>query len=433
MGKYYSMFRIFVLSIVVCGQLYGASAMDSHTLSLDQVLAKALASSPTMAEARRNLELSGLTVEDAEANFLPSLSFDSSHSTGGQFNPMTGQEPTRSSSAGVNLSSNLFNNGKDVKTLESAEVGVALAKLAFDEAKAKLVLDVKTSFFNLSRSFAALQIQTQRHKTIELVFGRTSKAYTQGLKSKTDYLRLKNELQQSKLTLREATGSFQDMERSLRVTMGLSPLDPIKFQFLKVGNDSIKPLPESLPFAGHYVDRRLELQNRKSKIATDLVRRDLYPKVDLSVGGGYTTANYLSNDGYIGDKSRNWSVTLGMSYPLWDNGRGRRSMRRALIEEKNTASRAETTKHETLKTLEELLIRSRQTLEDFSIQEELLSGEKDSFAVVEKKYREGKLSYLDFDKGVNSLYSAQESYVTTYFELKTIEAQFEFHQGGVSP
>ena len=108
-------------------------------------------------------------------------------------------------------------------------------------------------------------------------------------------------------------------------------------------------------------------------------------------------------------------------------------MRRAVIEEKNTESRAETTKHETLKTLEELLIRSRQTRENFSIQEELLSGEKDSFAVVEKKYREGKLSYLDFDKGVNSLYSAQESYVTTYFELKTIEAQFEFHQGGVSP
>ena len=170
-----------------------------------------------------------------------------------------------------------------------ADLGQNLAQINSLKVRDSLVLNVATEFYTYSLSFVLLDVRKQQQALIEKQFDLLSSQYQQGFKTRADFLRLKTQVQQAEIDRINAEDQLTQSATKLRQILGINLKEDASYSFAPVAVawnekfDLLKEIRE--PSLDQFYDARIaKLQNEINDKSVDLVRRNYYPQVNLTVG-----------------------------------------------------------------------------------------------------------------------------------------------------
>ena len=121
-----------------------------------------------------------------------------------------------------------------------------------------------------------------------------------------------------------------------------------------------------------------------------------------------------------------------MNYTIWDNGQNYRKFSIA----KKQFSLAELSRNNTIASINETqsALKTQLNLErqSFKIAKEVMDAAKEAFNILERDYREGRASYLDFLTGLRSRADAELSYFTKAIDLRKLYARFLYENSALN-
>ena len=413
-------------------------------LSLKDSIRFALEHSPQLDTAKRTQAIRELERRNAVAKILPSLDFSTTNGLQNNI-PISGTSATLLtpnpaapwySSLNLGVTENLYDNGISLTGIDVANLSGELAKIGTLRSRDSLALDVATAFYQFSLSGMLLEVKKQQEGVLEKQFKTLSSEYTQGFKTRSDYLRLNAQVRRAEIDRISSENlldlAVTELRRLLGVASGgeLATFEAIQVdptQTVEITFPEIAP-----PFENYYDYRITKIQEELNGKNVLLVKRNYWPQASVSSGVAYSNQNYLNSTTPFSEGHQlSWNALLLLQYNIWDFGTRRRNVE---ISEYNQAIQENTLsqgivdlRSKTANLMSNLLRIKR----NYRLSQELLSLEVQSNRNMESQYREGKVTYLDLITELNSLLDAKVQFYSTYFEALTSIAQYRFYEGKI--
>jgi len=271
-----------------------------------------------------------------------------------------------------------------------------------------------------------LEIRQAQHALITRQFELVSKLFHQGLRTKKDYLGFKAELGRAEIDLLTTRNSIEKAKTELgRLTAADGP------SAFATGDTALDPstIPVRAPdITAHYEYRAASLSRHISDLETSLVSRKRWPEVFLNSGASYKIQDYLGPSG-AANGATSWNALLALKYNIWDWGTRSRDTSVALekkaIQDNELDARILAARTESARIMLDLA----QLKEHYHLSDELLRLVESNFELIEKEYRQGRVTYIDFVTELKNLASARSSFYTVLFDLKGQLAQYRYQEG----
>lgn len=302
----------------------GAERFDSP-LTVEQAIATAFANSPEIRIAAEQVRKAGGALDEAVAGFRPNLSAGGTHVRQGPKTSVTlpgmGSVeivPGEQTSFTASLSAPIDAFGRLPRVKSVAGGALRIEQLKLQDTAEKLILDVKTAFYNLLRAQgqeevarAAVDAATQR-------LANTEARFRAGTVAKFDVTRAEVEVANLTQRLIEAGAAVETARAALNRQMGIDPDTPISV----IGPDiSIPPPEDPRPeLVDEALKRRpiLEAARAGVELGESSVRLErMGRKPFLSATGLY---NYDVNTSGFSGANESWRAILDLRIPIWDGG-----------------------------------------------------------------------------------------------------------------
>ena len=140
------------------------AATTMTPITLDQAIQIALRQNGTLLQAKNSATLSAATAQQQKLQFLPNLELSGSAGQsygGGTLSGVSGDQSTRSVSAGISSSLTLFDGMKNVAQLKGAQLTNQASEQDLTRAKQTVVYTVASNFIDLGKQAEQLRIQQQ--------------------------------------------------------------------------------------------------------------------------------------------------------------------------------------------------------------------------------------------------------------------------------
>ena len=424
--------------------LLAMSCASAAPLSLKDSVRFALDHSPGFDSAKKTQLVRELERRNSIAKILPSL--DLSTTNGLQNNiPISSTNATLLtpnpaapwySSFNLGLTENLYDNGISLTGIDVANLNRDLAAIGLLKSRDSLTLDIVTEFYRLSLASMLLEVKRQQEAVLEKQFKTLSSEYTQGFKTRSDYLRLKAQVQRAEIDRISTENSLDLATTELRRLMGSEPsattvtFEPLHVDPAKVDQVSF---PETPPLFENLYDYKItKIQEDINGKNVSLVKRNYWPQASVSSGVAYSNQNYLnSSTAFSAGHQLSWNALLLLQYNIWDWGTRKRNVE---ISEYNQDIQEDTLNqglYDLHSKTASLMSNLQRIKRNYQLNQELLVLEEKSNRDLESQYREGKVTYLDLITELNSLLDAKVQFYTAHFEALTTLAQYRFYEGTI--
>jgi outer membrane protein TolC len=287
-------------------------------LGLDEVVARALAVSPVMAQGEGGVRAARSGERVATGAYLPSISATSSLLRSNALAPSAGAPLPASddaAAAGLAASLDVFTAGRrgaeraraaaDVRAAESERVGDRYA----------VTLQATRAFFEALRASDLVAVANARIATGEHGFRFARDRVLAGVGTRSDELRAQLELTTARQQLVASLDTLQTAAFALgRIVgadgaVGARPAASLEPRPLALGDSEIVRLAvEASPLV-----RAAEAEARAGEAGVRAARTQYVPSLRLS--GGY---NWATQSRVLSAVRPGWALTLGTSYPLFN-------------------------------------------------------------------------------------------------------------------
>jgi outer membrane protein len=455
MRWHYLTFALFSFILADCPILFAQTAgvptviQSPHLLDLRAAAKIAIENAPILDTAQKTELISDREYKTNWAKLLPSLDFTAVHgllnnipiAAGGTLFETNPTAPWYSS-LNLGLTENLYDNGVTLTNTSIADLKRDLAHVAYLKARDTLVLDVATQFYQYSLNTALFEIRKQQEATLQKQFQTLQSQYHQGFKTKSDFLRLKAQVQRAELERINAQNNIQIALIELQRLMGvgipkersnLTPSEISGFSPLVAtrGQKNSELFPGTKPaLAGTYDYRTQQLQNEVNEKTVTFAEREYWPRIQVTGMATYSNLNYV-NSGlpFTATNQLSWNALLTLQYNFWDWGIRRRNVEIARYNRDildNTVTQLVLDANSAINNLMIELFRVQKT---YGLTRELLELEEESYQNLEGQYREGKVAYLDLITGLDTLLDAKVQFYTSYFDALKNFAKYKFYEG----
>jgi outer membrane protein TolC len=416
----------------------GAHAATPAPLSFKDTIRYATEHSPVLDSARKTLEIRGLEFSTSIARMLPSLDIGA---TQGILNniPIGGNNalltPNATSpwysalTAGV--SETLYDNGVSITQALIADLNQDLAAVGFERTRAGLALDVSQEFYSFSLATALLDVRKQQQELLEKQFKSVSSQYQQGFKTKSDYLRLRAQVQRAEIERINAENRILVSTAQLRKLIGEDT--PVAFTPLSIRreDDPLRGFPKGTAGLEKTYDFRLSKIQREinDKNVSFAVRR-YWPQISVTSALTYTNFGYINSPTPFNETGQfSWNALLSLQFNVWDWGIRRREVQAARYNRDVQDNTLEQSLLEARAQLTTLRADMDRIARNYRLNRELLSLEEESYSNLELQYREGRVAYLDLITGLNNLLDAKTQYYASHFEALRALARHRYFEG----
>jgi outer membrane protein TolC len=393
-----------------------AAQLAGEPLTWEESVRQAVAVNPDLRVARDNLRAAEMDARGAGSGFLPKLT--GSVSKYDSTSPTSTITTTPDYSAALTASQNLFAGSRDQATVVQARANRVVAEANLRSARARLSFDLKSAFATLRSADDTLvlsaDILRRREQNLRLV----ELLYESGRENK-------GSLYLTQATLSQARFESLQAEQALRVAQAqfaraLGRDDPQAIRLL--GNVPITTPPTEVDFLlvaqGTPDLQRATAQVAAAKAGVSIATSTFWPSLDLS-----GTASRQGNDWFPGDQ-RN-SVTLSLTVPIFSGGKDYYGARSAGARE----SAAEATREGLVRVLRAQLEQSYasfvQAVAKLSVDEDFLKAATARAEIARSKYRNGLMSFEDWDLIENDLINRQKAVLQSRRDRVTAEAAWE--------
>jgi TolC family type I secretion outer membrane protein len=319
---------------------------------------------PSVEAERANLRALGENVPIARAGFLPTLSFQLSQQlntslTNPDFGASRAQRPL---TAALQGSLNLYDGGQTANQVSEAEANVEAAYASLNATEQQTLLAATQAFFDVLRDAEIRNLSRRNLSNLNEALDAAKLRFEVGEVTLTDVAQAESRVAAANSTLVQSEGNLRTSAATYRNVVGRLPsrLEP---------PESLPEIPDSLPAAeadALATQPSIRAARAAERAAIFAIRRSMAGKLP-TVNLDSTLSGSLS-DGIIGDSffsnrsSDNRSASVGLQLtlnaPIYQGGRVDAQVRQA----RHLASRARAQYHEAVRTVEQNVNISWQTL-----------------------------------------------------------------------
>lgn len=398
-------------------------------LTLEQAALYAVEHSPRLNTFARENNISRYTRQNVLSAFFPSLDLNTTHGIRRDI-PLTNPNPWASEFS-LDLTENLYDNGRNFTQYKISRLRENQASEKFLLERDRLCRDVAQEFLRFSQTAKNLEVQEAQAAILRKQFNLISSGYRQGWKTQRDYLRFKAQLSRTEIQIVSAQNAVAKAKEKLRTMLGVDL--GTQMDFLPVGEKvPVVHIPDQSPAITDHREYRISvLQNQISELEADLVHRKIWPELSLTSGAFYRSSNYLGRNtrGFSDNDRVEWNALLNLKFNLLDWGTRSRdaaiATERSLIQENETSARLLELREE----LANLMLDLREKKKNNELSQELLQLENRNLANLTEDYRQGKVAYLDYIAGLESVSSARLGYYGSLYDLQQGIYSYLYHQG----
>ena len=277
------------------------------------------------------------TLEAAEAQWTPSLSFATTHGFTNSPFINSGDKNIYDSSYGLNAAWTLWNGGERENTIKRDRVATRISELSTDDVMRSIETDILQLYIDILYTREAITINEEAARVSEAQADRARQLMEAGRLSRVDYTQLEAQAQQDRYAVVNAQGTYDQRRMQLK-------------KLLELG------LTQQLALA---TDARLEADRlgiESAELGVKIARAGYYPSiaVNAGIGTGYATGG----DKWGEQMKRRVSESIGLtlSLPILDNKRTKTAVAKANVERLNAQLQTELRENEIAQTIEGLYI-----------------------------------------------------------------------------
>ena len=382
---------------------------DCWAFNLQEAVSLALARANLLQQSQADYDKSEAAVTQARAAFLPSLDVNTAFAYNGE-NPQT-RTSDWDSSAGILLSENLFDHGVSLYNYDLSKASRKLARLEFQRQRSTAILTTIQLYFEVLRTQQVEELQNKNTEQVEKVYKLVNSQYRQGMKPRSDFLRFQSQYQRSVLAQTSAQLASLRAMQALKVYLDLKdtpgPLDHYLHR---------PSLPTSSEPIYEVEKRRINLEVRD--FTEKLAKVEYFPQLNLYGKLGYGSDGFYQTGQSWNDRDKTfWTAGLTFTWNVWDWGKRSAAVQSAKLDTLKVESQSLFDERQALARIAELEQQLKIAQKQYEISESLLKIETQNYALVERDYKEGRSSYLDFSTSISDLLSAQTQKIQTEYQL----------------
>jgi len=326
----------------------------------------------------------------------------------------TGEEAVNSQySAGLGLAAFELDFFGHVRNLSDA----ALQKyLATEEARnamqLSLVADIADLWLTLRADDARLALTqatlTSRERSVKLMQAR----FTQGITSELDLRQSQSLLASAQALLAQQQRLHEQHRHALALLVGAAPSNSAA---VKPEDFDSLALPENIP-AGLPSDlleqrpdiREAEAQLRGANANIGAARANFFPRISLTASAGSASREL---DGLFDSGSRAWSFAPSVNLPLFDGGRNHATLDMAKADRDIAVAQYEKAVQAAFRDVADALTATQTLEQEFAAQQAETAALTNAYALSERRYRGGVVSYLEMLDAERSLLTSRQQLI----------------------
>jgi outer membrane protein len=334
---------------------------------------------------------------------------------------------SRSYSAQLNLSQNLFAGFSDMSKFHQAEANSKVAEASLQIMKAKLSADLKQAFQSViyAEDFVRLaeEIQRRRKDNLRMVDLR----FESGRENKGSALLSKAYFAQAQFDVLQAAHQADVTQDQLAFVLGLNRTEELRVS--KTANESlqlINPSEVKINFSEliQTVPDYIQLKYKEIAAKEDVFvnRANFYPSLDLNGSYGKSDTTFFPN-------SDRWSATLVLTIPLFNGGRDWAASRSASETAAAASSYLKGANLQILVKLKTAYQNYLEAVEKEKVDESFRSAQEVRANIARDKYNNGLMTFDDWDVVENDLISREKASLQSHRDRVIQESTWEQVQG----
>ena len=398
-----------------------------EAITLDEAVARALVRSPAMAQQQQSVDNAYLTQKTSWAAFLPTLSASGGGSlrSSNVLNDVTGVIESGSSdsySAGLSGSWTVFEGGRRFYEYGAAQSDVRAAEARYANQRYQVTLQTQTLFFNALRAADLLEVARERAQQAEQNMTIVRRRTQLGEATISDSLRARLDVVNAQQAVLEGETSLRAARFSLGRQIGQSgPVEPMRPSGLdprplSLSDEEIMTLAES---ASPSVVAASEATSAANAGVT-AAKTAYFPSLRFS--SGYNWNNQVAS---LSGGNTSWSMSLNLSYPIFNGSRRETSIDLAQYVQRVTSLVEDDARLAAREQADAALQNLRTAEQAIVIAEDAAFVASEDLRVVRERYGVGAATILDVLVSQNAVTQAEADVVTTRYDYILARAELE--------
>jgi outer membrane protein len=413
--------------LTVFGLATAAHAQEPALMTMDEVVQRALQSSPQIAQAAGSVQTSATAERTSMGAFLPNLNFSSGASlqSTNRFDPSLGTTIAGSSdsySAGLSSSVDLFTGGRRGADLARSRAQTDAAEASLIEQRYAVTRNAKAAYYDVLRGADLIRSAEARLARAQQVLEAAERRSQVGSGTRSDMLRAQLEVTNARQALLQA----QNQKRNAMFTLGRiagvdGPVDAAETQPLE---------PADLPFSR---DDLLEmvmaaspavitaLANETASSAAVRAARSQYLPT-LSSSGSYNWANDAPS---FNDVRGSWSMRLNLSFPVFNRFQREETVERASVQATLSRILLDDARRLARVNLERVLGTLETAAQQIALAEQALEVAEEDSRVQQERYRLGVSTILEQVTSQENIVAAEAALIAARYDYQLARAELE--------
>jgi outer membrane protein len=416
----------------------GAAHGEDMVLDLPGAINYAIAHNRSLQIASYDEQSAQYKIDEANAGFLPKLSFKGSYSQFGnipvsmvQFDPSVPPfalqtQPDKVASLGLSVAQPIFTGGLLSNSYRLSRLGRDMAHDKVSSTREDLVRQVKEAFYGILLARELIDVTQESIDVAQAHLKVAQARYEVGLASRYDVLRGEVQVANLQPVLINMRNTLDTARESLGLLMGLDEKQTVDAK----GELALEPFTTTLEDClGKALANRPELAmlRRNEEIAEHsiaIARSSLYPKLYLA--GGYT---HQLNDYSLGvslspaEWSDIWQGTLSLSWDLFDGWAASSRIKQAEVAKDQAHSSREQLEQAVRFEVENNWRSLKAAKESVKSQEKNVENAQEGMRIAEARYKEGLMQSVDVMDAELALNSAQTNYYQSIYSYEVARAR----------
>lgn len=387
----------------------------------------------SLQKSRLSEETSAYNLEEAKAQWQPTLDFATSHAYA-NYPWGEGSKNGYNSSYGLNAGWTVWNGGERENTIKRNRLQTEIDRLNTGHQLRTLETDLLQVYVNILYARESIGIYDEAAKVSEAQADRGQQLMEAGRMSRVDYAQLRSQAEQDRYAVVNARATYDTRRMELKqllelgVDTDITPA-PVEWDSAQV-MAALPPITESCALARD-TDLRikgLELESEASEVDVAIARAGRSPRLTLNAGAG---TGYAAPGGAFGAAlKRGWNESLGLtlSIPILDNKKTKTAVARAKVQQMDAQLDIDQRLTELDQTVENWYIDTRSAQSRYTAAEQQLESARLTDELTNERFELGYVDTVELMTAHNSYVEAQHTLLQAKYMAMLGQKMIEFYR-----
>lgn len=392
----------------------GAETRSAEVWTYTDCLSYAKEHNITLRKQQLAEQTAGYNLEEAEAQWLPTLDFATSQGYANYPWSDNGKN-SYSSSYGLNAGWTVYNGGVRENNIKRDKLQSEIAKLNSDNVLRSLETDLLQVYINILYARESIAIYSEAEKVSFAQADRARQLMEAGKISRVDYARLQSQYEQDHYNLVNAQSTYDTRRMELKKLLQLGIDADISLQEVAwTAEQVLAQLPDiddsyRLALETDLTIRGLEIEKKSSELDVAIAEAGRMPKISLNAGLG--TGYNAPGLAFGTSLKQRWNeqVGLSLSIPILDNKKAKTAVGRAKVQELDAQLDIDQREIELAQLVENWYIDTRSAQSRFVAAESQLNSARLTDELTNEQFALGYVNTVELMNAHNDYINAQHS------------------------